>query len=264
MHRSPSSKILVGASVLAILSLSTAYAQTYEVVEVKDPGTIRGRVFFAGDYPQLEPLKVPGIYAAHCGTSKANEEFIISSENKGLMNAVVYLKSIKAGKAFPSVVARLEQKDCHYEPHVQVVPAGTSVEIVNQDDTLHNVHSYLDPDGKRSTLFNIAQPIKGKKDNKTLSAPGLVKVECDIHRWMSAYLVVRDNPYYALTDENGAYEISGVPPGSYTLVMWQEGLGMGEKPVLVKSGAVTEIPFQIGKSDEDETTEKAKKGKSEL
>ena len=240
---------------------SPADAQGYKVEEVKNPGTILGRVFFGGDFPSPEPFQVPGIYTKHCGTTRPNEEFIVSAKNKGLKYAVVYIEDIKAGKPFPKVAAKLEQKDCHYEPHVQVVPAGTTIEIINQDNTLHNVHSYLDPDGKRSTLFNIAQPMKGKKDSKTLAEEGIVKVECDIHRWMSAFVIVRDNPYYALTKADGSYEITGVPPGTYRLVMWQEGLGKGEKTVVVKSGEATEVPFQIGKSDEDAAADKSKKGK---
>jgi len=260
MRQSTSCSALI---VAALLSLASATAQDYKVAKVKDPGTIKGRVFFGGDFPKPEPFLVPGVYAQHCGTSKPNEEFIVSPENKGLKNAVIYLEGIKAGKAFSKVAPKLQQEGCQYVPHVQVVPAGASVEIVNQDDTLHNVHSYFDPDGKRSTLFNIAQPIKGKKDHKKLTKVGVVKVECDVHRWMSSYLIVRDNPYYALTKADGSYEITGVPPGSYELVMWQEGLGQGKKRVVVKAGEVTEVPFQIGKSEDDESAGKAKKDKGD-
>lgn len=235
-------------SLLLLLCAAPGYAQDYRVEEATDAGSIVGRVFFAGDYPKPAPLNVPAAYQMHCGKTKPNEVFIVSPTDKGLQSAVVYLKGVKAGKPFPKITAKLEQRECLYVPHIQVVPTNTTLEIINQDNTRHNVHSYLDPEGKRTTLFNLAQPTKGKKNTAKLSKAGTVKIACDIHRWMSAYVLVRDNPYYAVTKEDGSFEITGVPPGEYQLVLWHEGLGEGEKTVTVNGGETAEVSFPIGKA----------------
>ncbi len=98
---------------------------------------------------------------------------------------------------------------------------------------------------KNKTIFNLAQPFQGQVLAKDLAEPGLVKLKCDVHAWMSAWIVVRDNPYYAVTGEDGSYRIGDVPPGKYTIVLWHEGLGQVEKQVTVESNRATEVSFPI-------------------
>jgi hypothetical protein len=107
------------------------------------------------------------------------------------------------------------------------VPFGETLTIMNSDPILHNVHTYDESAGSKS-VFNIAQPIRGQKTpikSTLFKKPGLYSVTCDAgHPWMSAYIMVMDHPYYALTDANGNFIINNVPPGRYKLRLWHEGV----------------------------------------
>src|SRR3546814_8186708 len=92
------------------------------------------------------------------------------------------------------------------------------IDVVNTDPVLHNTHGFY---GRR-TAFNLALPNQGQRIKADLTRPGLVRVECDAHGWMLAWIYVADSPYYALTGEDGSFSLTDVPPGDYTLVTWQE------------------------------------------
>lgn len=162
-----------------------------------------------------------------CGRSKRSPRICVGKSN-GIADAIVYLEKVKGGKSFPQGQAyTLEQHNCEYTPHILIVPAGSCMEIVNNDAILHNVHTYEGAQDPK-TLFNIAQPVKGlRSKTRPLTTPGIKSVSCDAgHPWMSAYVMVADHPYYALTDKDGNFRLDGVPPGTYTLHMWHEGVGV--------------------------------------
>ena len=115
--------------------------------------------------------------------------------------------------------------------------------IVNSDPILHNTHGYYG----RLTAFNVGLPKQGLRIPKPLTRPGLVKVDCDAHGWMLGWVYVADNPYYAVTSRDGAFTIKNVPPGSYTLVAWQEFTGPIEVPVTVKPAAVQAVNVDLAK-----------------
>ncbi len=134
----------------------------------------------------------------------------------------------------------LDQKSCRFEPHVQVVRQG-ELDIVNSDPVLHNTHGYY---GKR-TAFNVALPEQGGRVTKLLKRAGTVKVDCDAHGWMLGWLQVVDSPYFSQTGEDGLFTISDVPPGDYTLVVWQEAIGDTEMPVTVTGGQTTTLDVEL-------------------
>jgi len=114
--------------------------------------------------------------------------------------------------------------------------------VLNQDGILHNIHAYQ---GKE-TLFNMAQPKFRKELQRKLTTPGVVMLRCDVHSWMKGYVVLlKDQPYYAVTDENGRFTISDLPPGTYTLHAWHEALGEMKKPVTVAADQPAEVDFVI-------------------
>lgn len=201
----------------------------YKVISVSDGGTISGQVRIAGDVPKsarLSVLKDEKI----CGANKPSPRLLVGKSG-GVQNALVWIEDIVAGKKAEDENKRLEldQNRCEYKPHVLLLPLGSSLDIVNSDPILHNVHTYDESAGNR-TMFNIAQPVRGQRTTvkKTqFERAGMYLATCDAgHPWMSAYVVVTDHPYYALTDANGNFTLDNVPPGTYRLRMWHEGVSV--------------------------------------
>ncbi len=218
-------------------------AQAYEAGEVADGGTVTGNVLYLGRVPskKIIPTKDQDV----CGGIRDQAAVAVGS-GKAVQDAVVYLKDVEKGKAWPVAepprIPVLDQVKCRFVPHVQVIPAG-SLEIVNSDPVLHNTHGFY---GKR-TAFNLALPNLGQKIPTELTRPGFVRVECDAHGWMLAWVYVADNPYYAVTAEDGMFTIAGIPPGEYTLVAWQEYTGAVELPVTIKAGETTDVSIELKK-----------------
>ena len=128
----------------------------------------------------------------------------------------------------------ITQTTCMFDPHVQVIPVGAMLKIKNEDPILHNIHTYLEP--SKATIFNMGQPVQGQVNQVEIEDEGLISVKCDVHSWMSAFIVVKPHPYWAISAENGTYRIDKVPPGQYKLSVWHEELGSIERDITVISG----------------------------
>lgn len=214
----------------------------YTETEVSDGGSIQGTVVYNGSVKKRTVL--PTKDKKTCGKTR-KVPWVLVGENGAVQDSVVYLKDVKEGKAWPEAALKLpvlDQEACQFLPHVQVGRQG-DVEIINSDPVLHNTHGYY---GKR-TAFNVALPEKDQKITKTLKRPGIVKVDCDAHGWMLGWVQVVDNPYYFQTGEDGSFTIDDVPPGDYTMVVWQEYVGATEIPVSVTAGGVTEMDVELTK-----------------
>ncbi len=162
------------------------------------------------------------------------EDLRVSAEG-GVKWAFVYVKRGLEGKTFPVPAAPvlLDQKGCIYHPRVFGVMVGQALNIRNSDKMLHNVHGL--PFKNRE--FNIAQPLEGQVDVvKFKEAEVMITVKCDVHGWMRTYAGVLDHPFYAVTDAAGKFAIKGLPPGKYTLGVWQERCKPAEVEVEVKAG----------------------------
>ncbi len=228
----------LSAAMVAAALLPSAPA-AYEVVPVDDGGTIRGKVVYGGDVPTRRI--VPTKDRETCGDIR-EEPLVRVGPDKGVQDAVVYLKDVQRGKA-PAKPTRPPQIDnvrCRFEPHVQAVPVG-SIVIVNSDPVMHNTHGFL---GKQ-TVFNQALPTKGQRIEKPIKRPGLMRVECDAHGWMLAWIYAAEHPYYAVTKKDGTFSIPDVPPGSYTLVAWQEHAGETEVPITVKAKEAAQQTIEL-------------------
>lgn len=217
---------LVGAvGVLLVAGSAPCARAAYEEVEVANPGRIVGVVRLASGTPKLEPLRV-GKDAAVCGASQPSPRLVVGPRG-GVANALVQLDGIDRGKALPrGARATIAQRHCAYEPHVLAVTTGTALEIVNADPVLHNVHGTAT--AGRATLFNLAQPLQGQRTPLGADAtakPGLFELSCESgHPWMSGYLLVSEHPYAAVTGPDGSFALDGVPPGTYRLRLWHEGV----------------------------------------
>ena len=216
-------------------------AQSYEVVTVSGGGKIEGKVVFQGNVPtkKIIPTKDKEV----CGGPR-DEPMILVGPGKGVQDAVVYLKEVAKGKAWgkPDKTPEIDNVKCKFEPSVQVIRAG-SIDIVNTDPVLHNTHGFY---GKR-TAFNLALPNKGDRITKQLDKAGQVRVECDAHGWMLAWVYVADNPYYALTTKDGSFSIADIPPGDYTLVASQGYTGDTEISVTVKANESAKVSIELKK-----------------
>ncbi len=228
---------------LAVLlaAVSPLLAAAYEPVAVPDGGTIKGKVVFQGTAPMRKV--VPTKDQSVCGGIREEPEIVVGAD-KGVQDAVVYLKGPEKGKAWakPSRTPEIVNRNCRFVPHVQALPVG-SIVIVNSDPVLHNTHGFLD----RLTVFNQALPLKGQRVEKRLSKEGMVRVECDVHGWMRGWIYSASNPYYAVTGKDGAFSITEVPPGSYTLVAWQEYTGQTEVPVIIKGREPVQLTIELKK-----------------
>jgi len=134
-----------------------------------------------------------------------------------------------------------DQKGCDYVPHVLAFEAGSTVKIVNSDGILHNIHTY----SEKNPSFNMAQPKFKKVIEQKIDQPEVIKVTCDAHGWMHGWWVATDTPYYAVTDDKGNYSIANVPPGDYTVEVWQEKLGTDDQKVSVKDGTTATTNFSL-------------------
>jgi plastocyanin len=234
-------RTIVPMLALALASLAGTAARAYEVVAVSGGGKIEGKVTFTGNVPMRKVI--PTKDKEVCGSARDEPQIRVGAD-KGVQDAVVYLKEVPKGKAWGAAdkVPVLDQEKCVFKPAVQVVRAG-KIDIVNSDPVLHNTHGFY---GQR-TAFNLALPNQGMKITSDLARPGLVRVECDAHGWMLAHVYVADSPYYALTGADGSFTIADVPPGNYTLVATQYFTGDNEMPVSVKGGDSVKLAIELQK-----------------
>ena len=201
-------------------------------------GTISGTVKYDGTAPAPKPVEVTKDKEV-CGLHQHFQEDLIVGSDGGIANAVVIVKGAK-GDLKPGDVT-FDQKGCDYVPHVLAFPAGSTVKIVNSDGILHNIHTY----STANPSFNMAQPKFKKVIEQKVEKPEVIKVTCDAHGWMHGWWVATDTPYFAVTDDKGNYSIAGVPPGDYTVEVWQEKLGTDDQKASVKDGATATTNFSM-------------------
>ncbi len=219
-----------------LIGLATmASAGKYKAIEVTDGGKIVGSVAAGDAQPDVRTFTIskdPEI----CGEG-TREVPLVTIKDGMLQNAVVFLVDIKEGKPMPEELMKLtiNQKKCTFVPYLGVMANQGELTAVNDDHTLHNIHTYEQIGKARRTIFNVSQPNAGDTVTKTIKmrrGDGM-KVECDAHDFMHGFVFVAKNPYFSVVDENGHFEIDDVPAGTYKVMMWHGALG--EK----KAGEVT-------------------------
>jgi hypothetical protein len=216
----------------ALLAAGPAFAE-YTEVQVRDGGSIRGKITYNGRPPSPHKISVTRDTKV-CGTSRADDTFIVAADG-GVKSVVVYLSDVAAGKTMDREVKPvLDQRECNYVPRLQVVPLHSTLLIKSSDLILHNVHSFLNG----STVINVAvPPQKGLVLGRKLDRPGGQQLKCDVHGFMRGGIFVADNPYFAVTAEDGTFAILDVPAGTYTLNTWHEAAGSIAQEVTVEPGA---------------------------
>jgi hypothetical protein len=179
----------------------------------------------------------------YCGNSIVNPLYV-TGKDMGLMNVEIFLKGVAKGKANPGGVVTLTNDHCMFQPRVQGASVGQQIKIASNDPILHNTHPQVND--TNATIYNIALPYKGFSVTKPLPpTPELIRVKCDAHEWMRAWIWEFDHPYYGTTDGDGHFRIPDVPPGTYTIVAWHEVMGQKEASVTVAPGKPVTVDFSF-------------------
>ena len=169
----------------------------------------------------------------------------MSAANKGLANVGVRVTKGAADETPPAEAAEIDQRDCMYRPRVQAVVAGQKLLVKTSDATLHNVHTWI---GKE-TVFNRAMPnTKVPPIEHTITEEGVLRVQCDVHPWMKGYVLIAKNTHFAVTGADGAFELKGLAPGTYTVEAWHEKLGTRSAEVTI-ADKVAEASFSFEREE---------------
>ncbi len=222
--------------------MPAARARAYQAETVKDGGTIVGMVKFDGAPPARKPVEISKDRDV-CGAAPHYDESLVVGDGGGIADAIVSISDIASGAPLtPLKDVKFDQKNCDYTPHVLAFPAGSTVDIINSDGILHSVRT----ESKRNPALDMAQPpFKHVIVVAPLEYPELIEVSCDAHNWMHGWWFVAGNPYYAVTDAKGNFTIKDVPPGTYTLKVWQEKLGTQTRKVTVQPGKTVTLDFTM-------------------
>ena len=220
--------LLLLAASLLVFGCSREQATETGIVGDKpaNAGRIRGVVRLKGNppAPASEPITRD---QQVCGKDVSLPRITLGKDG-GVADTFVYLDGAPATSWSAPVKAILvDQKNCQYSPHMLAVPVGTKLEFTNSDTILHNVHGYQSSDEGPQTLFNIAQPERGQRSPlpAPLTKPGIISLSCEAgHPWMSGYVFVSESPYVAIAKNDGEFVIPDVPPGTYRIKMWHEGV----------------------------------------
>ena len=222
------------------------FPESYSAGGVSNGGTISGVVKFEGDVPEMKMLEITKDQAI-CGATEKYDESVVVGEGSGLKNTIVYLIDISQGKDFDKATKlEMDQKGCQFSPHVQIVPVGTRLTMLNTDKVNHNVHIFSSinkPVNKQQTKNRRKMPLAGVK-----KAEGPVAVKCDIHGWMSAWIAYVPHPYFAVTNEKGEFTLEDVPAGTYKLGYWHETCGSNSAApasVTVEAGGTAMQDFTL-------------------
>jgi plastocyanin len=179
----------------------------------------------------------PACVEAHRG--KAYDESEVVNSNGTLANVFVYVKTGLEGKQFPAPAtpATIDQKGCWFAPRVLGIQVGQTLSVVNSDPVTHNIH----PMAEINREWNHSQGAGDEPLGRKFTKPEvMIRVKCNIHSWMHAFIGVVDHPYYAVSGATGTFTIPNLPPGDYTLEAWHEKLGAQDQKITVSpSGKVT-------------------------
>jgi len=222
---------------------SPAAAPDAKKVDAATAATITGKVAFDGTpapNPVINMSSDPAC-TADVKTPVTSESIVV--DNGGLQNVFVYIKDGLGNKYLfdtPMEPVKLDQKGCHYAPHVVGLRTTQPLEVVNSDDTMHNVHAMPES----NIEFNQGQPVPGMKNAVTFTTPEvLIPFKCDVHAWMHAYIGVVSHPYFAVSGSGGKFELRTIPPGTYTIEAVHEKLGRQTQTVTLGEKDAKDITF---------------------
>lgn len=234
-------KTLFSLSAVAATTLVMFGAASAPIAGQGGTGTIVGHVHYMGQTPVNPIIRMgadPRCNKLYVGKRPTAQSFIVGADG-AFANVLVNLDGSFPNAPAPTTPAVLNQKDCQYVPRVLGARIGQTLQVTNEDPTDHNVHSL----SKAGNDFNRTQLINGKPFDFTLKAGELLRITCDNHSWMTAYVAIMDNPYYAVSGTDGTFTIANVPVGKQTVKAWHEVMGTQTQMVDVQPGKTTTIDF---------------------
>lgn len=237
--------LIAGSLFMALLLIIWGYSVTGGDPVVAS-GNISVTVKYKGTPPAPVPLKTKKAKSL-CGVDNIPNETLILGTGNTIKNTMVYVKGA-AGTVVPKDYT-LNNQDCIFKPHVGFAAKGSKLIMTNEDAVLHNTHAYFVVGTMKKTILNTALP-KGTKpisNTRALSRSGRIMIQCDAHEWMSANIIVVDNPYFAISDKNGKAEIKNVPVGEYDLAIFHETLGEQTKKVKIEAGKTVQVVIEMSK-----------------
>jgi plastocyanin len=222
---------------------SSEAAPVYFKVDPATAGTITGRIHFTGRRPSPKAIDMseePACVEAHHG--KAYDESLVVSKSGGLANAFLYIKGGLEGKTFaiPADPVTIDQSGCWFRPRVLGIQTGQVLKVVNSDPVTHNIHPMAEVNREWNHSQGAGDPPLARK---FLKPEIMIRVKCNIHSWMHAFIGVVSNPYFAVSKDDGTFAVSNLPPGTYTIAVWQEKLGTQEQQVTVEAHGNAEANF---------------------
>ena len=205
---------------------------------------VSGKIAFEGEAPAPKPINFGA--EKQCAMMHGDEipvyEDLVINPNQTVKWTLVYVKAGAASSPAPAEAVEIDQKGCMFKPHVAVARAGQKVIFKNSDALLHNVRS----EAKVNKAFNIAQPVQGMTTAKTFEKPEIgIKMRCDVHFWMASFIHVLDHPFYAVTGDDGSFEIKDLPAGTYTIEVLHEKLGTQTAQVTAAEGETKTSDFTL-------------------
>jgi len=238
MKSKNSNRVFITCCVALLLAAAAIISQLKVKAAPPSGGAVTGTIKLDGTAPHQKPIdmsKEPSCAAIH-KDHPATTESVVAGADGGLANVVVYISEGWGGGEFtPPAQPVFDQKGCQYQPHVLGLDVNEHFKVTNSDQTSHNIHPMPKP-GSSNHEWNKSQPPGAPPIESSWQAEEVaIHVKCNIHPWMSGYMVVVKTPY-GVSDDKGSYKIENLPPGNYTLTAWQETYGTQTAKVTVAAG----------------------------
>lgn len=190
--------------------------------------SIIGTIRFIGTAPTMKDFPNSTCAPAY---KPVMEESILVDKSGGLQNCFVYLKGPAVGDGSSRAPVLLDQVNCRYAPHVLALMVNQPMLIRSSDATLHNVHV----EAQINPTANYAMMHAGQETTTHFAYPEIFRVTCDVHPWMTAWVGVFANPWFAVSDSTGHFQIKNIPAGKYQIVVWQERLGQQQQTITLSN-----------------------------
>jgi len=240
--------LAVSASIGCGKSQTTEPAGPVLTVDPATVGSISGTVTYDGPAPSFQPIDMSASPACvQANPSPVIPPIVVLGDQSALANVVVYVKEGLRNYRYdvPKATAVLQQKNCMYDPHVLALMTGQPFEVQNNDPTMHNVH----PMPKHNRQWSNSQPAGSAALKETFTHTEFaMPVLCNVHPWMRSFVFVFDHPYFSVTPKTGTFELTHLPPGTYTIEAWHETLGVQDQTVTLgpKQSPMISFAFKSG------------------